>query len=64
MSGGIYHAAGGQIDLDQTRHTLGLLGKFEGLYTVEGDTLKMAVSDPNGKRPADLSKARIYLKIG
>ena len=64
VSGGAYKISGDQIDLDQTRHTLGLVGKFEGLFAIEGDTLKMAVGDPGGKRPADLSKARLYRKIG
>lgn len=64
VSGGTYRVSGNQIDLDQNRHTLGLVGKFEGLFAVEGDTLKMAIGDPGGKRPQDFSKARLYQKIG
>jgi hypothetical protein len=63
VSGGTYHVDGDGIDIDQTRHTLGLLGKFAGRWAVEGDTLRMAMGDPNGPRPADLAKARTYLKI-
>lgn len=64
-SGGTYVLNGDQIDMHQTQHTLGLLGQFAGLVAVEGDTLRMALaSAPGGPRPADLSAARIYLKIG
>jgi len=49
--------------MDQTQHTLGMVGKFEGRFSIEGNTLKMAVGNPGEKAPADLSNARIYLKI-
>jgi hypothetical protein len=63
-SGGSYMVNGDQIDIDQTQHTLGLLGRFAGLVAVEGDTLRMALaSAPGGPRPSDLSAARIYKKI-
>ncbi len=64
-SGGTYVLDGNQIDVDQTQHTLGLLGKFAGLVEVEGDTLRMTLaSAPGGPRPADFTAARIYKKIG
>ena len=51
----------GTIDMDQTKHTMGLIGAFTGLYSIEGDTLKMALSAvPGGPRPTDLSESRIY----
>jgi hypothetical protein len=64
-SGGTYTAADGLIDLDQTRHTLGLLGKFLGRYAIAGDTLTMTLSDPAGSRPESIEgkNKRIYRKI-
>ncbi len=64
-SGGTYSAAGGRIDLDQTQHTLGLIGKFEGLYAIDGDTLTMTLSDPGGSRPDGLEgrNKRLYKKM-
>lgn len=64
-SSGSYVLYADQIDIDQTQHTLGLLGKFAGLVAVEGDALRMSLaSAPGGPRPLDLSAARIYKKIG
>jgi len=61
VSSGTYTAAEGKIDIDQTKHTMGLVGKFAGLYAIEGDTLQMALSPvPGGPRPTNLSGARIY----
>ncbi len=64
-SSGTYQAADGLIDVNQTQHTLGLLGKFQGLYAIEGDTLTMTLSDPGGNRPESLDSKnrRIYKKI-
>ena len=64
-SGGTYTAAEGLIDINQTQHTLGLLGKFEGRYIIEGDMLTMTLSDPAGPRPenVDSKNKRIYKKI-
>lgn len=61
VSSGTYTTAEGKIDVNQTRHTMGLVGQFPGLYAIEGDTLKMALSAvPGGPRPTNLSGARIY----
>ncbi len=64
-SGGTYIAGNDQIDMDQTRHTLGLLGKFSGRFSIEGDTLIMNLSDPAGPRPEGLEgkNRRIYKKM-
>lgn len=63
VSGGTYSVNGDEIDMDQTNHTFGLLGKFLGRFQVEGDTLKLAMSEgPDHPRPADLENARIYTK--
>jgi len=65
-SSGTYTAANGQIEIHQTQHTLGLLGKFEGLYAIEGDTLTMTLGDAGAPRPSSLEgkNKRIYKKIG
>ena len=65
VSSGTYNAAEGAIDMDQTQHTLGLIGKFVGVYRVDGDTLTMTMADPGGSRPADVEgkNKRIYKRI-
>src|SRR5512140_3954566 len=63
-SGGTYRVQGNEIDLDQTRHSFGMIGLFKGLWSVEGSQLRMATGQANGPRPADLSGARLYEKIG
>lgn len=64
-SSGTYVLVSREIDIDQTQHTLGLLGEFAGLVAVEGDTMRLTLaSAPGGPRPTDLSAARIYKKIG
>jgi len=64
-SSGTYTASNGLIDIDQTRHTLNMLGKFEGRYRVHGDTLIMALSDPFHSRPESLEhkNKRQYKKM-
>lgn len=65
-SGGAYALpAAGQIDLDQTQHTLGLIGRFFGRYIIEGDTLTMTLSDPAGSRPESIEgkNKRLYKKM-
>lgn len=64
-SSGTYTAANGEIDMDQTQHTLGLIGKFYGRYVVEGDTLTMTLNDPGGSRPETIEgkNKRLYKKI-
>ncbi len=64
VSGGTYTVTENQIDMDQTEHTFGLVGKFRGIFAVEGDLLKMAVASGSEQpRPTDLSEARIYDKV-
>jgi hypothetical protein len=64
-SSGTYCAEDGVIDIFQTQHTLGLMGKFQGIYAIEGAMLTMTLSDPDGARPEDLDikNKRIYIKI-
>ena len=62
-SGGTYETEGDRITIQQTEHTLGMLGKFKGLFAIEGSELKMALAaGPGEDRPADLSDARVYIK--
>ncbi len=61
-SGGTYRVDGSIIHMDQARHTLGITGKFEGRFSVENDTLKMALGNPGEKAPAELNGARLYIK--
>lgn len=61
-SGGSYSLEGDVIHMDQTRHTLGITGKFDGRFAVENNTLTMALGNPGEKAPADLSGARLYIK--
>ena len=51
--------------MDQTKHTLGVVGKFLGFFQVDGDTLTMTLGDPNNPRPASLMEKgkRLYKKI-
>lgn len=62
-SSGTYKVNSGLISMDQDKHTLGLVGKFEGRFAVEADQLKMVFGNPGEPAPQDLSKARLYLKI-
>lgn len=63
VSSGTYTTSGNQIDMIQNQHTLGFTGQFLGLWSVEGETLKMGVGQLPGERPADLSSARTYLRV-
>ena len=62
-SSGTYSINEEIVYIDQSQHNLGLVGKFEGRYLVDGDTLKMSFGNPGESAPADVNNARIYLKI-
>lgn len=63
VSSGTYEIDGNIITMNQTEHTLGMVGEFKGLFEIKADTLKMALaSGPGQSRPEDLSEARIYQK--
>ena len=64
-SSGTYLAESGLIEMDQTQHTLGLLGEYKGLYAIEGEILTMILGDTGGARPEtmDNKNKRIYMKI-
>lgn len=51
----------GEIDTNQTQHTMNLVGQYGGRYSIEGDTMKLLFGPvPGGPRPDDLSKAGTY----
>jgi hypothetical protein len=63
VSSGTYATEGDQIIMQQTAHTLGMVGEFKGLFAINGNELTMALAaGPGHERPADLSDARIYIK--
>ncbi len=63
VSGGTYQTQGNQIDMDQTSHTFGLIGKFEGIYEIEGNVLRLAlVGAGEQSRPTTLDLAVVYLR--
>lgn len=41
ISSGTWQADDGLIDMDQDKHTFGLVGKYEGCYKIEDNLLKM-----------------------
>ena len=63
VSSGTYKIEGDFITMNQTSHSFGLVGEFQGLFAVEGDTLTMSLASGAGQpRPANLSAARTYTK--
>lgn len=61
VSGGSYLVEGNRIDMDQTSHTFGLVGKFEGIFEIEDDVLNMQlVSAGEHPRPTTLDQAVVY----
>ena len=62
-SGGTWSTEGDEIDIDQTEHTFGLVGKFLGRFEIDGDLLKMNLVPVGEKdRPDNLTDAVIYHK--
>ena len=64
-SGTYTTSEGGLIDTQQTSHSMNLVGKFSGRYSIVGDILKIIFGPvPGGPRPDDLSNAGSYKKEG
>ena len=62
-SSGTYETNGDQIIINQTQHTLDLIGEFKGRIAIKDNRLLMALAaSPGGAPPEDLSEARIYTK--
>ena len=63
VSSGTFVTEDNEITIQQTEHTLGMVGEFKGLFAIEGPELKMALAVGAGQdRPVDLSEARVYIK--
>ncbi|MDD2521458.1 MAG: hypothetical protein PHW11_01365 [Anaerolineaceae bacterium] len=63
VSSGTWQTNGNQIDMDQQKHTFGLVGNFEGIYQIEDDMLKLSlVAAGDHERPANLDAAVLYRK--
>jgi hypothetical protein len=64
-SSGTYQAQEGLIEMDQTQHTLGLTGHFDGRYSIEGNTLILNLADLGAPRSDSLEgrNRRIYQKV-
>ena len=61
-SGGTWSVDENKIEMDQTYHTFGLLGKVAGIFAIEGDQLLMAVVGADQKPPETLDKATRYTR--
>lgn len=61
-SAGTFVVCENQIYLDQTQHSLGLVGKFEGRFWIDSRSLMMSIVEAGEKTPVDITKARLYLK--
>lgn len=62
-SSGTYQVKDDLIFMDQSSHSLGLVGKFEGRFLVENDTLRLGFGNPGEKAPEDAAKGRFYLRV-
>ena len=63
VSSGTWQADAGLIDMDQQKHTFGLVGKYEGCYEIEDNLLRMGlVAAGEHARPTDLQSAVTYRK--
>jgi hypothetical protein len=62
-SAGTWSTKADEIDIDQTEHTFGLVGKYVGRFEIDGDLLKMNLVPVGDKgRPENLTGAVIYHK--
>lgn len=61
ISSGTWQADDGLIDMDQDKHTFGLVGKYEGCYKIEDNLLKMnLVTAGEHTRPSDFQGSVTY----
>lgn len=61
-SSGTYKVTGNKIEIDQAEHTLGLIGSFVGIFQINGNHLKMALSSgPGQPAPKNMDEARVYI---
>jgi len=63
VSNGTWRVMENKINMDQQKHTFGLVGKYEGISQIEGEILRMnLVAAGEHERPVDLEKSVIYQK--
>ncbi|HHV05433.1 MAG TPA: hypothetical protein PK459_01895 [Anaerolineaceae bacterium] len=62
-SGGTWTAEGNKIDMDQTYHTFGFIGKTIGIFEIEGDQLKLEMVSEEVGRPETFGAPLLYTKI-
>jgi hypothetical protein len=63
-SSGTWSTEGDKIDMDQTEHTFGLVGKFIGRFEIDGDLLIMnLVPADEYSRIENLTGAVVYQKM-
>ena len=62
-SGGTWTAEGNKIDIDQTYHTFGFIGKTIGIFEIEGDQLKLEMVSEEVGRPETFGAPLLYTKI-
>ena len=61
ISSGTWQADDVLIDMDQDKHTFGLVGKYEGCYKIEDNLLKMnLVTAGEHTRPSDFQGSVTY----
>lgn len=61
-SGGTWFAEDNRIEMDQTYHTFGLLGKVAGIFAIEGDQLLLVVVGSEQDLPENLDTATHYTR--
>ncbi len=62
-SGGTWTTEGNKIDMDQTYHTFGFIGKTIGIFEIEGDQLKLEMVSEEVGRPETFGAPLLYTKI-
>ena len=63
VSSGTYQVSENEIEMDQTTHTFGIIGKFKGKLEIHNDTLRMSLGNPGEDAPTAPEKFRVYTRI-
>lgn len=61
-SSGTYIVSEDHIYLNQTHHSLGLVGKFVGRIKIDSTSLSMSLVNACERKKIDFSRQRLYLK--
>lgn len=63
VSSGTWQTQEDKIDMDQQKHTFGLIGRYQGIFEIVDDLLRMTlVAVGDHERPVDLQNSVIYQK--